>query len=661
VRVALVSRELYPFTGGGIAPIVAAAARQLSGAAEVCLVTSAAHREEHRRLQAAGDPRLPPPGVELVWVEEPSEQGNHMSYMHSYSANVYRALKRHYGARGPDLIEFCDYLAEGFVTAQARQTSAPWLDDTLVCVRLHTTAEICNVLDGYLPDDSGSVAVHDAERFVLRHADRILWPGGDVLATYQRYYGAANLAPGVRIPDAFLAETPAEDGTGSVLVPGETLRLLYVGRMERRKGVQNLVRAVTALDRDDWHLTMLGGDTATGAVGSSLTAQLELMVAGDPRIALLGPVPRAEVVRHLRDTHVVVMPSLWECWPNAAREALLLNRPLLATRVGGLTEMAQPGRSGWLVGDTTAGALRAALEDRLADPYGTVELTQTGRPRDVIDELTDEEALVRRYTALAEQRPRRRRPAPRPGGAAAPLVSIVVPYFRLERYVEATLRSALAQTHPNVEVLLAVDGSLRSEDRRVLDLAEQLGVRVVVQPNSGLGATRNFGISQSRGSYVLPLDADDVIDPEFVSRCVAALEADPALTYVTTWVEYMGDDGTPLVDDSGGYMPFGNWSRLIERNNVGGTCSAVFRRSVFDHGFRYSQDLTSYEDWLLYLDLARAGRLGGVIPERLLRYRVRGASMMREVGVPGLQRISSEVRALARERSTQWVAEPAIP
>ena len=253
----------------------------------------------------------------------------------------------------------------------------------------------------------------------------------------------------------------------------------------------------------------------------------------------------------------------------------------------------------------------------------------------------------------------RRRPAPAASSAGArpPLVSIVVPYFRLERLVEETLRSALGQSHPNLEVLLVVDGSLREEDGPVLDLADGLGVRVLVQANAGLSAARNFGISQARGTYVLPLDADDIIEPDFVSRCVDALEADPDLAYVTTSVQYMAPDGTPIVDDAGGYMPLGNWSRLIERNNVGGTCSAVFRRSVFDEGFRYSPDLTSYEDWLLYLDLHRAGHHGGVIPERLLHYRVRGDSMMRKVGAPGLQRIAGEVRALARERSTRWTAE----
>ncbi len=47
------------------------------------------------------------------------------------------------------------------------------------------------------------------------------------------------------------------------------------------------------------------------------------------------------------------------------------------------------------------------------------------------------------------------------------------------------------------------------------------------------------------------------------------------------------------------------------------------RRRIFDAGFRYSEELTSFEDWHFYRELQRAGHFGAVIPERLLRYRVR--------------------------------------
>jgi glycogen(starch) synthase len=653
MRMALVSRELYPFIGGGIAPIVAATARELSTIADVTIVTSADHRESYERMRDAGDARIPPPNVRIVFVDEPAtDYGGYMSYMHSWSARVDRALRATFPRQAPDVIEFCDYLGEGFVTVQARHTRDPWLAGTRVCVRLHTTSYICAVLDGHLPDDFATAATFEAERYALQHADVLLWSGGDVLRTYERVYGADALAEGVKIPDAFYAEEDPGRGTGRYPGEGETLQLLYLGRLERRKGIQNLIRAMTRLDRDDVYLTILGGDTDTAPLGTSLRSQLTLMAADDPRIRFLDTVPRDAVSSFIRDSHLVVIPSLWECWPNVAREALMHNRPLLATPVGGLCEMVEPDRSGWLTRDRSAEALADAIAERAADPESLRRLVVAGGPRSKFEELTDAHALRARYTALldgplAEARTRRT-------SKRRPLVSVVVPYHRLERYVEETLDSVAEQTYPRVEVILVNDGSMRPEDEILERLAAQPAVTVLTQVNRGLGAARNFGISQSLGEYVLPLDADDLIAPRFIERCVTALEQDPELAYVTSWVEYMDPEGVTVSDDDTGYMPFGNWSSLMRRNNVGGTCVAVMRRSLFEDGLAYSTDLTSYEDWLLFLGMHELGHYGGIVPERLIRYRVRDESMMRTVGKPKVERLYAEIAAHSRERSIVW-------
>jgi glycogen synthase len=659
MRIALVSRELYPYVGGGIAPIVAAAARLLASIAEVTVFTSAAHRREHERLRAERDPRLLPAEVRLVWVEEPGDEGYgaFYSHMHAYSAAVHVALRETYGDRGPDLIEFCDYLAEGFVTIQAAHTRAAWLERTLVCVRLHTSVEMCNVLDGHIRDDFPTRAVFDAERYCLRRADRVLWSGGDVLATYERFYGSEWLAPAARVPDAFFADHSGDPGRDGGPVAGEPVRMLYLGRLERRKGVQNLLRGLLRLERDDWRLTLLGGDTPTAPLQTSLRAQLELMVAGDERVVFADPVGRDDVPAFIRAHDLLVVPSLWECWPNTAREAFMCNRPVLGTPVGGLCEMVQDGRSGWLACGTSAAALADAVEWRLNDPEGITDLIASGTPRAVFEELCDPARLREQYKELlAMPRPRAKR-LPR----REPLVSIVVPYYQLERYVQETLDAVAAQTYPQIETLVVNDGSLREEDRVLEDVAAREGVTVLTQPNRGLGAARNFGISQARGAYVLPLDADDVIEPEFVTRCVEVMERDDELAYVTTWVQYMEEDGRRVVDERGGYMPYGNWSALVRRNNVAGTCTALLRRHLFDLGFRYSHDLTSYEDWWLYWELHEAGHFGAVIPERLFRYRVRARSMMREIGSPQLAQLHEEMQAHIREHELRWTADRQPP
>jgi hypothetical protein len=408
---------------------------------------------------------------------------------------------------------------------------------------------------------------------------------------------------------------------------------------------------MTSLTRDDVRLSLLGGDTQSGPLQTSMRTQLELMAFYDERVRFLEPVPREEVDRHIREAHAVVMPSLWECWPNVGREALWHNRPILATPVGGLCEMVVPGRTGWLTRDTSVPALIEGIE-HLADHRDEVDaVIRSGAAREHAEALTDAGAFVERYRRLAGAGVRR--PA-RP--SRDPLVSVVVPYFKLDRLLDETLDSVLAQTHRNLEVLIVNDGSLRREDGMLYSREWDRRIRVVTQANSGLSAARNQGAVQARGRYVLPLDADDLIDETFIARCVDALERDPELAYVTTWVRYMEPDGTPMDDEGGGYMPLGNWSRLIERNNVGGTCSAVLRRRIFELGFRWSPDLTSYEDWLFYLQLGHAGHHGAVIPERLFHYRVRARSMMRTDGAPRTELIVGEIAAHVRESEVQWVS-----
>ena len=226
-------------------------------------------------------------------------------------------------------------------------------------------------------------------------------------------------------------------------------------------------------------------------------------------------------------------------------------------------------------------------------------------PRRSFERLTDPEPVREAYLELCREARDRRRPVPR-HRADAPLVSVVVPYYRMDRFVEETIASIAAQTHSPIETIVVDDGSRREEDDRVLAwMAERYPLSVVTQENSGLGQARNLGIQLSRGRYVLPLDPDDVILPRFVERCVEVLEERPELAYVTAWSEYVDERGLPL--GAGGYRPLGNRVAWLERENLAGSAMALFRRRLFERGLRYSPDLTSYEDWLMYREL-RAGR-----------------------------------------------------
>jgi glycogen synthase len=421
--------------------------------------------------------------------------------------------------------------------------------------------------------------------------------------------------------------------------------------LERRKGVRELVQAVLGVPALEWKLTLVGADTATAPLQTSMREHLELAANEDPRIEFRESVPREHLSDLILKHHVSICPSRWECWPNAVLEPLELGRPVLATPTGGLVEMLGEPQAGWLAGGCDATSLADALEGVLKAPDRVAELVSSGAPRRVFQQLTEADEICHRYLTLAKDRTR----TASPGGSKAgqePLVSVVIPYFRLHRFVEETLRSVFQQDHRPLEVIVVNDGSFGPDDELLKDLATAYPIRVLTQQNAGLGAARNAGIAQSRGRYVLPVDADNMLRPSFVSRCVELLEQDRSIAFATTWSRYIGEDGMEL--EGMGYQPMGNETPLVLEGNVAGDAAAVIRKRLFDLGLRYSRDLTSFEDWQLYRELHCRGHYGRVIPERLLLYRVRPDSMLREVGLQRTGHLDGELRALLQESQVEW-------
>jgi glycosyltransferase involved in cell wall biosynthesis len=608
------------------------------------LATAHALATEHEVTIVVGERAEPAASdrLRVVTVPEPSEEPvDYFNCAHLWSARVFERLKSVYPNAGPDLVEFEDVGGAAAVTVQARRTLDSVLARTVVVVRARVTQEMRDVLNGYLPVAARARAVYDLERYALKYADAFLSPGGDVVATYRRFYGDGVLAVPALCRPVVPAPEPAEAARRH-----RTMRFAYLSTLERRHGPLDLIRAFIGLERDDWSLTVASVDTRTGQYGVSVRQELELMAADDERIVFRDSPEPDELPQLAADHDVVVFPSLWECWPVEALTALAVNRPLLATPVGGLVELVEHGVSGWLTSGTGEDPLATCLEGVLD---GDLLIDRDG-PRGVFNRVANRDAALKAYAQLVGSRAKARRVK-----RSRPLVSAVVPYYRLHRYVRETVASLFEQTYGELEVIVVNDGSFRDADAVLETLACEYPIVVLTQQNSGLGAARNFGIRQARGRYVFPLDADNAAAAPFVERSVEVLEGDPALAYVTAWTRFVWERGA--TGAAFGFHPLSNDALNLGALNTAGDAAAVFRRSVFEKGFWYSVDTAgSYEDWLLYRRLARAGLYGHAIPEPLLLYRVRRDSMLRDLGVPHHERLLGEVEAALRAREVQWTA-----
>ncbi len=214
--------------------------------------------------------------------------------------------------------------------------------------------------------------------------------------------------------------------------------------------------------------------------------------------------------------------------------------------------------------------------------------------------------------------------------SAAAKVSVIIPCYNHGQYVEEAINSALSQTHKNVEVIVVNDGS--TDELTFQKLAELTKkypqVTFIHTKNQGLPTARNIGIIASSGDYILPLDADDKIAPEYLLKTLAEFErrADEHVGVVTTDALLFGD-----YEQHWRLKEFSAIRQLAIQQLL---ATSLISRSAFEsvkkiNGFGYNPNMTKgYEDWDFWLTIIDAGWKIVHIPETLFFYRKHGVSMV---------------------------------
>lgn len=213
---------------------------------------------------------------------------------------------------------------------------------------------------------------------------------------------------------------------------------------------------------------------------------------------------------------------------------------------------------------------------------------------------------------------------------STPRVSVVMPVFDAGRDLEQAVRSVTGQSFPDRELVIVDDGSRDATTLALLDAAARLpGVTLHRTPNRGPAAARNLAIERARGAYILPLDADDWLEPAFLERTVPVLDAEPATGVVHTWVGLVGEHhGTWRTG------PF-ELPALLARCTVHVT--SLYRREVWTQVGGYDpRFVEASEDWDLWIGAAARGWRGHCVPEVLAYYRRGPRSRERAARQPGV-------------------------
>lgn len=247
-----------------------------------------------------------------------------------------------------------------------------------------------------------------------------------------------------------------------------------------------------------------------------------------------------------------------------------------------------------------------------------------------------------------------------------PRITIIIPVYNTESYVEAAVRSIMEQTLREIEIILVDDGSTDGS-RRILErlAAEDSRITLLTQANAGQAAARNAGIRRARGAYLYFMDSDDLLEPEALGTCYAQCEADN-LDFVffdaesfgapaseSAWFDYRRAGAFPGIHTGRELLV-----RMLETKRYrSSVCLNLIRRELLDRtGLRFHAGII-HEDELftacLYLEAARVAG----IERDFFHRRLRGSSTMTtrfsERNVTGYMTALGELNRFAAGRDAE--------
>lgn len=229
-------------------------------------------------------------------------------------------------------------------------------------------------------------------------------------------------------------------------------------------------------------------------------------------------------------------------------------------------------------------------------------------------------------------------------------VSIVIPCYNASAFIQDTLRSVFSQSYTNYELIVVDDGSTDDSPRLLSDMAHP-ALRYVFQENQGVSAARNTGLEHATGDYLLFLDADDLLETDFLSARVSALEKDPGAVFACSSVSLISESGQAT-----GYTQEPVCDDVVREicTYAAGHCSCpsnyLIRNLFRKEGLRFTPGLSNSADRFFLLRLSRFGKGVRVTGQSRLLYRIHEGSMSKHIRPGNIKDLMRFYQLILREK-----------
>jgi len=211
-----------------------------------------------------------------------------------------------------------------------------------------------------------------------------------------------------------------------------------------------------------------------------------------------------------------------------------------------------------------------------------------------------------------------------------PKVSVIIPLYRGEAFIRDTLRSALGQTYPNIEIVVVNDGCPGESEETISDFLNDPRIKYIKQRNQGVAAARNTGIRASSGELIAFLDQDDLWLPEKLALQVQRFRGNPKVGLVHGNVRLVDKEGQRILEredrwDADARLATGHCFPVLFDKNRLAMLTVCMRRDCFDTIGPFREDIPGVDDYEYWLRLSRRYTFAH-IDQPLALYRLHGAN-----------------------------------
>jgi len=640
----LLTTEYPPFYGGGIATYCFHTAKMLSQNSHYVTVFVPDNKVNSKTLIEERD------GIRVVRFKPgESKAYEFLGYVSALSFQFSEILEEWIKKEGPpNIIESQDFLGITYFLLQKKYLLYKEFRNLPIILTLHTPKFLCDIWNQAPVYKFPNFWIKEMELFCINSVDAIISPSYFLINVLKEYIELGE-------KKTFVIRNPYLFKEGNILSnDSQGNEVIFLGRLEYRKGCVQLLSYMSNLwDKGlEIPLILIGGDTFFHPKSLMMSEYLRKKYFRYFEKGLVewkGAIEPDKLLSILSSSRLAIIPSLMENFPYVALELLSQGVITIASDSGGHAEIIEDGLSGFIFSHKNP----KTFEEKILRAINLSEeekrnIVERGRNR--VKEMCFYEVVYQRKMEAIEKVLKSKRETrlfpfirdipredfsedklPKDYREELGLLSVIIPYYNMGKYIKDTLESVIKSTYPNKEIIIVNDGSNDPESIAVLyQIEKEYPVRIIHKQNEGLAMARNTGALYAKGEFITFLDADDMIESEYYEYAINILKHYKNVDFVGCWEEYF--------EGAEGIWP--TWipepPYLLIHNTINSQGIVVRKKVFLLFGLNDPEMEYGLEDYEAVIRMVSKGYRGVVIPQPLFKYRVRPASMLRQIPREGM-------------------------